>query len=240
MTTGVALACGLAVWQGVGTLAYSFGMLLSLLNVTGRLRFVQTRKTRPKCFYVAWGLLLVSLFLPAANGCNGNHMLGWETAWVTAWVEVGVVASMFDPQDDSPWHEALLLILWLGTLNLANIFLLLSPLLLYMWQRDRWRWTGNALAFFALNAWLFGWGSEYLIGYYLWCLVFAVILVTHRLRWRTFAVLVAYFPLLFAVAFAVENFGPWWKPVRMEQEPVPVEAPSEMTEATSPRESEAP
>lgn len=193
-TTGVAAACGLAAWQGVGTLAYSLGLLLSLFNATGRLSYFQSTTMRPKCFYLAWGLLFTSLFVPAVPGCN-DDLAGWQVAAMVATSGVQEAGKLFDPENEQPLQQTAFSLVAFGLLNLANTLALLSPLLLYWLQRGRGKWLGIALAVCSVVAWSVGWGEGLLIGFYLWSAGFAILLTAYRINWGTFAVMVAVLPV---------------------------------------------
>ena len=198
--TGLAVACGLAAWQGFGTLMASLGLLLALLNVTGHLQYFQTKKTRPKCFYLAWGLLLTSLLLPSVEGCHGP-MSGWEVALAVAEVEARGVREMLEQDNEQPFRAAATALSWYGLLNLANVLLLFSPLFLYRLQHGRGEWFGSALAVCSIVAWSVGWYGGFLIGYYFWCLGFAALLIAYRISWLTFGLMLAYLPVVYLVTF---------------------------------------
>ena len=202
--TGVAAAFGLAAWWGPGTLPYSIGLLLALANVTGRLGFFQTKQTRPKCFYVAWGLLLVSLFLPSVQGCQ-EDMKGWQAALTVAQAEIEGVQSLASQETDAPWYRWAFSLTVYSLLNLANILALLSPLLLYRLQRDRGKWMGGALAVCSVAAWSLGWTPGFLVGYYVWCFGFAALLIGYRMSWLTFGLMAAYLPAFALAEWLVEG-----------------------------------
>ena len=108
--------------------------------------------------------------------------------------------------DEDPVSVADFFILGLLLLiNLANLLILLSPLLLFRLQREKGRLMGNALAISAVAVWLIPWENPegYLIGYYVWAGSIMLLLQTWRIGWRTFCAMV----ILGLVTVAV---GTYW------------------------------
>ena len=62
---------------------------------------------------------------------------------------------------------------------------------------------GNVFALCSVTAWFSGWGTEMLVGYYVWGASFAVILFAHRIRWPTFAAMSAIVPAVCLLAFVL-------------------------------------
>jgi hypothetical protein len=199
----VGAALGLVVWRGIGTLPCSFGLIVSWMNVAGRLEFAQTKKGRPKWFGLAWLLFIVSLFLPAVEGCSGGNIYGWEAAISVMSAEARMVGQIYESEaedngaEDSPSEDDILRptlgFIYYTLINLGNVFMLLLPLFLWRLHRDKGRGLGNVFCFCALSVWLLGWdGGHLLVGYAVWCLSFAAVFVAYRLRWRTFVGLLLY------------------------------------------------
>ncbi len=194
-TTAAAGAAALAAVKGAGSLAMSVGLLLAWLNTRGRLAPVQTRTARPKVFYVAWALLAASLFLPAMKGCNNTVIYGWQTAYMCAATETeGIVEFVANRRAPDPptWSE-LGTLAWVTLMNLANLLAVVSLFWLWRLQRGQGEWLGVALALAVIGVWAVPLQdpTNTLVGCYVWCAGFAVLLSAHRLNVRTFGVMVA-------------------------------------------------
>ncbi len=200
LMTLISLALGVAVWRGLGTLPHSLGMLWAWLNASGRLQSLQTPTARPRIFLIGWLLVGVSLVLPAAKGCNNQEILGWRAAQACVLAEARILAAPFQLHDEGDDANKVFTFeaLFFTMLNLANLGLLMSPFFFWRLQRERGHWFGNVLAVAAVTAWFCSWeqSSGFLIGFYVWCLAFAVLLTAYRVRWPTFLCMVAWSAVL--------------------------------------------
>lgn len=201
-TTYAAVAALLARFKSPGSLVLSLGMGTAWLNYRGRISHLQTARARPKVFWGAWLLLLASLFLPAAKGCNNQKMAGWETAVMCAQAEVSMTGELVARRSMPSGKDFAAEILSLGRLtllNAANVLALLSPLLLWRLQRETvpggslWgKRMGAALAVASVAVWAVPLDSSgVLIGCYVWCAGFLALTLSYRIGLRTFILMAA-------------------------------------------------
>ncbi len=195
LTTAAAGVAAVAAVKGAGSLVISIGLVVAWLNARGRLAPVQTRKARPKVFYVAWGLLAASLFLPAMKGCNNKPIYGWQTAYACAATQADGVAQLVlqGPPEERPSLSDVGSFVWFTLINLANGLALLSPFWLWRLQRGRGEWFGAVLAVAVIGVWAVPLRdpTNLLVGCYVWCAGFAVLLAAHRLRFGVLAAMCA-------------------------------------------------
>jgi hypothetical protein len=192
-TTAAAGAAALAGSRGLGSLVLSLGLAAAWLNVRGRLASLQTRRARPQLFYAGWLLLGVSLFLPAMKGCNNSTLRGWQTAQAAVMLEAGAVTELIEhpgavlEQGDHDLREGARFWTIITLINAANLSLLLTPLLLWRLQRGKGEWLGAAFALAAVSPWAVPLRDpEVLVGCYVWCAAFLVVLLSYRIRASTF------------------------------------------------------
>ena len=196
-TTATAGAAALAGYRGMGSLVLSLGLAAAWLNVRGRLTPLQTHRARPKLFYAAWLLLGVSLFLPAMKGCDNSALRGWQTAQAAVLLEADAVAELSEnpgavlQQGSHELREGLRFWTILTLINAANLLLLSSPLLLWRIQRGKGEWLGAAFAMAAVGPWAVPLRDPVLIGCYVWCAAFLVVLLSYRIRAFTFFAMLA-------------------------------------------------
>lgn len=198
-------AAALVAYRGAGSLALSIGLLWAWLNVRGAFRSVQTPRARPKVFYAAWLLLGVSLFLPAAKGCNNSYIYGWQTAYLCAAAEIETAQNLAQNRESGPEQRVELAtgFAWLTMINLANLLLVLSPLLLWRLQRGQGGALSAALGVNAVAAWAVPMREPHLlIGCYVWCASFAVVLMACPLGRRTLLAMIAVAAVFVLAAFS--------------------------------------
>jgi hypothetical protein len=186
----VAVIVFLAQSTGVGSLPLSIGLALVCLNAQGFFGFWQHKRSRPRLFYVVWLLIAVSLFLPSAKGCNNQTIHGWQAAQMMFVAEVEMLHEVTTKQA-FPGGGLIPLVLLLS-INLANLLILLSPLLLFRLQKGKGRLMGNALAISAVSVWVITWdnASGFLIGYYVWAGGITLLIQTWRIGCRVFFAMV--------------------------------------------------
>ncbi len=187
----VAVIAVVAKSFGPGTLPLSIGLALACLNAQGFFGFLQRKGTRPRVCYVAWLLVAVSMLLPSAKGCNNEQIQGWKMAQIVFVGEGNMLHEAATSQKPLGVGDCMLIIR-LTLINLANLLIVISPLMLSRLQQGQGRLMGNALAISAVSVWLISWenGGGYLVGYYVWAGAIALLLVTIRIRWRMFAAMV--------------------------------------------------
>lgn len=169
--------------RGLGTVPLSLGLLLSGLSWRGRLARLQTETTRPKLYLSGWLLVGMSLLLPSVGGCQ-TTLKGWEAAYFCAGIEVEMIHNSLQADaelEPQVWSDEFA---YFSLLNLANLMFLLSPLVLWRLQRGKGRWltTINAAALTAVWFVPLGAGSDYRVGYYVWCGGLTLLHLAHRLH----------------------------------------------------------
>lgn len=178
ITTAVAFAGAVARVFGLGTLVFSMGAILLLLNGSGLFRPLQSGRLQRACAGAVTCLFACSLFLPAAKGCNNSRIKGWETALMVVSQQAELIHKVATIPEERA--EALQKPLrWLtaqwffSCLTLGNVSLataLLAPCLL---RRSTHRWYPPLVAFGATACWLVAWGETVengglLVGFWVW------------------------------------------------------------------------
>ena len=138
LTTAVAIAGAVAHAFGLGTLVFSTGLIVMLLNWRGLFRLLQSGRWQRRGAGAITCLFAVSLVLPAAKGCNNSRIKGGETAVMVVSQQADLIHKVATNPDDRT--EALQKPLqWLAAqwffscLTLGNLLLasaLLAPRLL--------------------------------------------------------------------------------------------------------------
>ena len=137
-----------------------------------------------KTAYLAWALLLASLFLPAVRGCSNSSIAGWQAAGACAMAQF----SMPDPGIEHRWVAYG----YYSMLNLANLLLLLSPWALYRARRGKGQCYAAALGICAVAVWSASVDDAggLLAGYYVWSLAVLGLLSAFPLGPRTMTLMV--------------------------------------------------
>lgn len=186
-TTAVAgiLGIGLATSPSVATLMVLLG--LTGLNCLGKLEpFRRSNSSRRGLFGTSWALFGLSLFLPVGQfGCNGTEQWGYQTVLMGAQSEVMIAENIVEKGLSDDWTKDLFVIQMISQLNLANLLLLLSPLLLWRLQQGKgewysalWLWALTSLPVIAIDL------PKLRLGYYCWtCSQFLVVCAFPIKRW---------------------------------------------------------
>jgi hypothetical protein len=192
----VASACALR-W-GLGMYVIAAGGFTTWLGYRGYLWWLQTQRSRPKTFAFAWMLFALSLALPAATspGCGTTPKepsRGWEM--VHSGVVYGLTLADVTLQctlnplqiTHEKFRETVLGLCHAAFVNLPNVMMLVSPVLLYRQQRlDRGHaspWWGCA----AVSTWIWAilpdWDVR--IGYYFWSTAILLMFLSRPVLPRT-------------------------------------------------------
>lgn len=185
LTGCVAVVAALGVGLGPSVVPLSIGMLLAFANLAGYCDWFQQSSRRPRVVSLAWLMFVVSMFLPATEGCNGSTIPGWATAYQTALMEVEVTKKLIT--DTKP--EQMLGVLFFTLLNAANLMFLFSPLMIRRLNRGKGGRMACATAVATGSVWLvpinFA-SSGMLSGYYVWAASFTTMMLTYRIRLPTY------------------------------------------------------
>jgi hypothetical protein len=186
-TAAVAGVVWLATIKGAGVLVVVVGLSVSTLNWRGGLAGWQRPERCGRPIKLGWLLLAISLLLPSVRGCNNTGMLGCDVAIRCANAQVAGIART-DFSKKQVFEYA-----FITLMNLTNILLLASPLLLALLRRGRGQYFTTILACGATAAWTLPVpdASGLLIGYYVWCLGQVMVLSAARLGPRTLAAMAA-------------------------------------------------
>jgi hypothetical protein len=169
----------LVLLKGWGVLAVVVGLTVTWLNFRGSFAAWQGRESLHRPIRTGWLLLGLSLLLPSVRACGNSNLAGWETAEACALMQ-------FTADSEAVKKNVGQYVLF-TLMNVANLFLLASPL--WEWQLRRGR--GQAcMALFgcaATAAWTAAVPNPngFLVGYYVWCLAQLCILSAARPGART-------------------------------------------------------
>ncbi|HXT57118.1 MAG TPA: hypothetical protein VN699_00720 [Pirellulales bacterium] len=184
-TAWAACTAAFARLRGTGAAVLIVGLSACALNCRGDLSNWQLPGRRGgKTAYLAWALLLASLFLPAVRGCSNSSIAGWQAAGACAMAQF----SMPDPGIEHRWVAYG----YYSMLNLANLLLLLSPWALYRARRGKGQCYAAALGICAVAVWSASVDDAggLLAGYYVWSLAVLCLLSAFPLGPRTMTVMV--------------------------------------------------
>ena len=175
LTTLSAAVAALAVTCGPGTLMTSAGISLAWLNMRGAFENVQSGRRQAAILGLAWVTFLVSLALPSITVFG--PVLGFSAAWFSI---AGPIESLLR------YGQLPLGVIVYLAIDLANVLMLLLPLLIWWQSRGRGQWHGAMLCIAMVAPWCVAWDvsgtSGLLIGYYIWCVSFGIALVAIRIR----------------------------------------------------------
>lgn len=182
-TAWIAAMLAIAVSGAAAWLMAAIGFSVTAMNCAGKLAAVQTPVNHRRAVSLAWLLLLASLLLPVVRGCGNEAVPGWRAAAVACAYQVQPPVS----QPPELWVGAYVEFTWL---NLANLLLILSPLLAWRIQNGKGHVYRVLLAWAATAMWCVPIGetpNTLLAGYYVWCLAALCLLASLRLRWWVLA-----------------------------------------------------
>jgi len=135
--------------------------------------FTKLESWNPPLAWMAWGIFVVSFFLPAADGFLSDSMKGWQCAWASATI------LSWDAADF--WHGS-----WpaihMQLLALSNLVMVASPFLLMYFRLWRLKWSRLLFLGAAILVWsyigieIINGNAHYLkIGCYAWGLSFLLL-----------------------------------------------------------------
>ncbi|MCA9202131.1 MAG: hypothetical protein KDA59_03765 [Planctomycetales bacterium] len=201
LTTGIAAATSLAIWKSIGTLPLSLGAITILFKLARRGPFADGIGAQRKWVTAAWLLFAVSLLLPVGKGCNNKMIYGWQASSMAAGAEVDMIRKAATAEDDSEFWtdpaQTVMGVLFFTSINLGNLAMLLLPLWYWIGKRRGYveppAWCAGVIVLSATSAAIFGWDNgTMLVGYYVWCLSFLVLLVSLKIRWWMVGMMVGY------------------------------------------------
>jgi hypothetical protein len=176
LITLTAVAAALAAARGPESLVLSGGLIISIASWRGCFKAVQSRRYQIAMLLAAWGLFLVSLFLP----CMGppGMVYGWAAAYwsaILAWMALG-------NREALPFDA-----LWFLSFCFANLLIVLLPVLAWRIRRGGGRVFAAILCVAMVSPWSIAWNAEMQFGYYVWCVSFLVALIALPMRAGTLA-----------------------------------------------------
>jgi hypothetical protein len=127
----VAVVAGVARWWGIETLAVSFGLGVAWLNYWGGLSFFQRGKPQLATLGIAWGMFLVSLFLPVDTNWSPE-------GYVAAWFVLTAPVNLAWRQD---WLELFKVLCWVPLIDVANFLQLMLPVTAVRLQMGRGKYV---------------------------------------------------------------------------------------------------
>ena len=149
-------------------------MLLAWCNFRGAFESLQSGRRQTAVLALAWATFLISLALPSITVFG--PVLGISAAWFSI---AGPIESMF--QYGQPAFGVGVIIYLV--IDVANLLMLLLPLLVWRLHRGRGRHFGAALCIVMPASWCVAWDPvNLLLGYYVWCVSFGIALLAIRIR----------------------------------------------------------
>jgi len=172
LTTISAIASALAAAYGPGTLLLSFGMLTAWLNLCGAFQSLQYARRQTVMLWLAWITFLVSLGLPSVKVAGPVYGL-----WA-AWCAYAL------PAESILKHEPVrLALIAYFAINVANVLMLLVPVLIWRKSHGWGQWLRVALCVVMPSVWCIAWNfNGLLVGYFVWCASFWLALVALPVR----------------------------------------------------------
>ena len=188
LTTFVAVAAALVRVCGPRLLMPLTGLLLARLNYGGLFRIFQTR-WRVYVWPCAWLAFLISLGLPSIRVFG--PVLGIYAAWIALTAPFNMITRLSPDHLAYDWTWATQSSYYL-TITLANLLMLLLPVVHYRISCGRGQTLSTALCISMVMPWsTFIPAGDALPGYYLWCGSFALALVSLSVTWQTLVAMVA-------------------------------------------------
>jgi hypothetical protein len=192
LTTLACIAAGLAAAIGPWTLVASAGIVLAWLNLCGAFGSVQSGRAQTWLLWIAWSVFLFSLALPSLNGLGFDF--GWQAAHAALLIPYWFVRGWgFWGNGVSPGSAFVTLIV-----DLANVLALFTPLLIWRLKTGKGARMSAALCLVIPSTWIW-WDPRMYVGYYVWCLSFALAQAALPINRWLFAGLVAIVTLFGAI-----------------------------------------
>ena len=180
LTTLTAVAAAAVAGMGPGTLPMSIGLIGAWLNASGAFRVAQRGPSQLVILSIAWVTFIVSMGLPSV--VVFGPVTGWNAAWFVLTVPYRAVVQ-------GELHQPM--VLWYLLIDVANVLAALLPLIVWRLRRGGGQWLVAALCFAAIAPWSVGCDTPMLVGYYVWCSSFLLMLVALPINWRTLVAMVA-------------------------------------------------
>ena len=145
----------------------SAGISLAWLTCAGAFETIQSGRRQAKVFGLSWVVFLVSLVLPSVT------VFGPVSGFSAAWFSIaGPIDSVFQ-RGQLPIGVIIYLVI-----DVANVLMLLLPLLIWRLSRGRGQWHGAMLSIAMVAPWCVAWDAsntpDLLFGYYVWCVSFGM------------------------------------------------------------------
>jgi hypothetical protein len=176
LTTISAVAAALASAYGPGTLVLSLGILVAWLNLCGAFQSLQRGHQKAVTLWLAWTMFLISLGLPSIK--VSGPVYGLWAAWFAYALPAESLLKL------EPFRPALIVYFFI---NLANVLMLLMPLIIWRQSRERGQWLGVALCVAMPSVWCVAWSPKgLLVGYFVWCASYYVALLAIPVRLSLF------------------------------------------------------
>jgi len=179
LTTLSAIAAAIAACFGPGTLFTSGGIILAWMNWCGGFRIVQSGRRQLLTLGLAWITFLVSLALPSLR--IFSTVYGWGAAWL-AWT--------LPAEAISKGEIHVLPLLWFGSMDLANLFAISLPFLVWRLSVSRGQYLSAVFVLCMIGPWVTGADLNMQIGYHVWVSSFYVALTALPVRSWTLASMV--------------------------------------------------
>ena len=175
LTTFAAIAAALVRIRGLGTLVVSAGLVLVWLNWLGAFDRFHQGRPRMIVLSLAWLTFLISLALPSIEvfGPINGGMAAW-LAITLPWYAI--------MEGKPPLHA---MFVYMG-IDVANVLMLLLPLLMWRLSRGRGQALSAALCIAMVAPWCVSGGDVggVLIGYYVWTASFGMAALGLRISTR--------------------------------------------------------
>ena len=180
LTTLAGIATALAMYVGPGTLMTSVGITAAWVNWCGLFRRWQAGRVQMALLVAAWLAFMISLCLPSL--VVFGVVSGWRAAWIVFQAPLRHVAA---------WDVLHVGLLWYLLLDAANILMLLLPVLIWRLSRGGGQRLSAALCVSMVSTWVVVWDTPMLMGYYVWCACFLLVLVVvHVHGWTLLSMIV--------------------------------------------------
>ncbi len=167
LTTYVAVVTGIATWLGPQSLMLTFAWGVALVNFSGGMACLQTRKVQSWMLGAAWLTFLVSLLLPCTTG--SFTVFGCQAAWVFLTV---LFESLGDPDSDRFGN-----IVWTIAIDVANVLQAVLPLIIWRLRTALGKCLAAVLCATSTSVFFTLIFEPYLfVAYYFWCASFLLVL----------------------------------------------------------------